>query len=86
MSLIKQIDLKWHDLRKNPKALPRPAAEALFGGASDDVLVCTNSGHYYIAYCIKNRKGVFEWKDATDFSDVHDVIAWKYIEHFEEDM
>lgn len=68
---------KWHDLRKNSSDLPQ----------DDTDILCTNQHGQYLegkGYLLHydERDEVFEME--TDEFIMYDVIAWKYIEPFEE--
>ena len=81
-ALEQQNFTRWHDLRKNPEDLP---------AGTDSVLVCYQHLHpdlrcYECAYYedgawIDNAE---TWKNDVDFAGDWEVIAWRYVEQFEE--
>lgn len=69
---------KWHDIRKNPRDLPED---------EDEDVLAYDCG-YFIARC-EHHTDFFgrlhtDWTDDT-FGPLENVIAWRYIEPFEED-
>lgn len=75
---------RWHDLRKNPEDLPQRAV-AITGERicyeSDEVLVYNEPSYFLAAYNYNDD----EWYDTDEYLLLGNVIAWKYIEPFEEE-
>ena len=76
----KQIKYRWHDLRKDPEDLP--IQDGWYYVAVEYDTVETGYGYY------ENIKTVYgytsEWNSVVP--KVGNVIAWRYIEPFEEDL
>ena len=76
-ALEKADKYRWHDLRKNPDDLPEAIGD---GYESEYVLVMTGTPEWYScewAYYKHNHK---EWSTYEQ-----NIIAWRYIEPFEEE-
>jgi len=79
--LEKQEKYKWHDLRKNPEDLPEiphwtnysEAVEVVVSGGIYDTAVYGKRGF------LGGLEGEFSW-----FTESEPIIAWRYIEPFEE--
>lgn len=73
----KQEKYRWHDLRKDPNDLPNESLGCL---------VCMSKNGYSPHWFASYNKERECWLDGIDWGRKLDkVIAWKYIEHFEDE-
>lgn len=76
-AIEKLIKYQWHDLRKNPEDLPEEGK---------DVITCYFYEKRHKFYYEVDTLYWGQWKQSVDYDmDYWKVIAWKYIDPFEED-
>ena len=76
--LDKQEKYRWHDLRKDPNDLPAPL--------STNIYVLANwNNHCLNKYGLVDFSKDSEWCIVDKVFEEIDVIAWKYIEEFEDE-
>lgn len=70
---------EWHDLRKNPDDLPKE---------QELVLMCIFEDYYNakeVDYCTGYYLGEWNFQEYGGLIPINGVIAWKYIDPFEEE-
>lgn len=87
---IKAGKPKWHNLREDPKDLPKEGLEVLvlYSNTYGDggCIVNKHTLNYELAQYINDEEDTSEWywvETGTDY-DIHEVIAWCELPKFEE--
>lgn len=75
---------RWHDLRKSPEDIPNTGMRVLLCCIYES---CTQIKVHrsYVSGCFYGNEAIRDDEDYLENREKHHVIAWRYIEPFDEE-